>query len=393
MKKLIVSMSLLVPSVALGAGWSTVDQSVAAMGTGGAGAANAEDPGANTYNAAAGMMSPGLAASLGLVIAAPSLKASGEGFDVRSSDVSLPPHLHVRFTGEHFGVGASVTVPFGSRVEWPEDWAGRFDLRSANMQVIRASAFLSGRYDFVSVAVGPHFDSATLGFVRSIDFIDTEGTAAIETKANGIGVSASVFARPLDALDVGLSYASRTKLSFEGFADFDAPPEFSGRVQDGAISTAVTLPDRFRLGARYRPAQDWEVLADLELTLWSTIDRLDLDFASEDTDDIEQVRDWKTTVTPRIGARYSVLSFLDVRAGAYFDPSPVPSQTVGPGSPDSSRVGLTAGAGLALIEQVRVDLGYQLVLFTGADGTNESEDTVYYDGAVHLVGASIAARL
>ncbi|MEQ9496087.1 MAG: outer membrane protein transport protein [Deltaproteobacteria bacterium] len=393
MKKYIVTSLLLFPGVALGAGWSTTDQSVAAMGAGGAGAANAEDPGANTYNAAAGMMSPGLAASLGVVIAAPSLSATGDGFSAKSGDVSLPPHLHVRFMGERFGIGASVTVPFGSQIEWPEDWEGRFDLRSAQMRVVRASAFLSGRYEFLSFAVGPHFDTAKLGFVRSIDFVDTEGTAAIETQANGIGVSASVFARPFAALDVGLSYASRTKLSFEGFADFDAPPEFSGRVQDGAISTSVTLPDRFRLGARYRPATDWEVLADLELTLWSTVDRLDLDFASEDTDDIEQLRNWKTTLTPRVGARYAVLDFLDVRAGAYFDPSPVPSQTVGPGSPDSSRVGLTAGAGLKLIEQVRVDLGYQFVLFTGSDGTSESTSTVQYDGAVHLVGASVAARL
>lgn len=388
MNRATLLLALFLPNVALAAGWSTVDQSVAAMATGGAGAANAEDPAANTYNAAAGMMAPGLAASVGVVLATPSLSASGEGFEANSSNVSTPPHLHARYMGEHFGLGASLTVPFGSKVHWPDDWERRFELRTADVQVVRVSAFLATRFDFVSIAVGPHYDVGSLGFVRSIDFVDTEGTASIETRATGFGVSASIFARPRDDIDLGLSYTSRTTLDFDGYADFDAPPEFSGRLQDGAIRTSVTLPDRFRLGARWRPTTAWEVLADLDLTLWNTIDALDLDFESEDTDDLLQPRDWRATLTPRAGVRFSALSFLDLRAGAYFDPSPVPASTVGPGSPDSSRIGLTLGAGLALAEAVRVDLGYQLVRFTGAEAAD-----IRYGGTVHLVGASVAARL
>lgn len=393
MKRAVLLSLFLVPTPAFGAGWSTVDQSVQAMATGGAGAANPNDPGANTYNAAAGMMAPGLSASLGIVLAAPSLSANGDGIDVSTSGLSTPPHVHARFTGEHFGVGASLTVPFGSNVEWPEDWAGRFVLRSARVRVLRTSAFVSGRFGNYAIAVGPHFDSGSLSLTRSIDFIDTEGSTSIETTASGVGLSAAIFARPFDALDVGLSYASRTKLGFDGYADFSAPPEFSGRVEDTPVTANVTLPDRFRLGARWRATDDLAVLADLELTLWNTFDALTFDFASEITDDVVQRRDWSTTVTPRAGVVWSALPYLDVRGGFYVDPTPVPSATVGPSSPDSTRIGLTAGAGLEIVEQVGLDLGYQLVVFTGSDAEADALPAVSYGGVVHVLGASLAARL
>jgi long-chain fatty acid transport protein len=261
------------------------------------------------------------------------------------------------------------------------------------MQVLRTSAFVGARFGDYSVAVGPHFDAGTLAFDRAIDFIAEEGFASIETKATGIGVSASVFGRPLPAVDVGFSYASRTKLAFDGFADFTAPPEFSGTVEDSAVRADVTLPDRFRLGARWRATDDLAVLADVELTLWNTVDALRLDFDSDVTDDIVQPRDWSATVTPRAGVVWSALPYVDVRGGLYVDPSPVPNATVGPSSPDSTRVGLTAGAGLALIDEVGIDLGYQLVVFTGADAEGESMPGIRYGGVVHLLGASLSARL
>jgi long-chain fatty acid transport protein len=385
--------ALFVPFSAHAAGWSTAERSVTAMATGGAGAARSDDPGANTYNAAAGLFLPGLSASAGIMVAAPILNASAEGLDEGARGVSTPPLLHLRWAGESFGLGASFSVPFGSQVVWPKTWAGRFELQEARLQVLRTEAFAGGHIGPVSFAVGPFLDIARLSFVRAIDFVDAEGTTSIETTAKGFGAQASVFVRALDSLDFGLSYQSRSKLRFSGWADFSVPPEFSQKAADQRLHTELMLPDRFRFGALYRISEDLELLADLELVLWSTVDELALDFEAEATTDQIQRRDWKTTVAPRIGAAWRAIDFLTLRAGFFVDPSPVPKSTVGPSSPDSTRVGLTLGAGADIYAGFGVDVGYQLLIFTGAESESGEMAGVRYGGTAHLFGAALRLAL
>lgn len=385
---------LFLPISAYAAGWSTADRSVEAMGTGGAGAARADDPAANVYNAAAGLMQPGLAASAGLIVAAPRLDAEGDGFTTGTdAGVSTPPLAHLRWSGEHFGLGASFSVPFGSQVVWPGDWAGRFDLVEARLRVLRTEAFVGGRFGPISFAAGPYFDVARLSFVKALDFVQTEGRTSIETTATGFGGQASLFYRPMDDLDLGLSYQSRTKLSFDGWADFDVPVEVAQRASDQRIGTELVLPDRFRLGALYRITDSVEVTADLEIVLWSTVKELALDFESEATTDQIQPRNWHTTVTPRVGAAWRLLDFLTLRGGFFVDPSPVPAATVGASSPDSTRVGLSAGAGAELYEGIGLDLAYQLLLFTGAEAESGEMAGVRYGGVAHLFGAALRVTL
>ncbi len=380
---------LFVPGAASAAGWSTADRSVTAMATGGAGAARTDDPGANAYNPAAGLFRPGLAAAAGVVIAAPILDATADGLDAGARGVVTPPLLHLRWAGESFGLGASFSVPFGTQVVWPDGWAGRFELQQAHVQVFRTEAFAGGRLGPVSFAAGAFVDVARLSFLRALDFVDTEGSTSIETRAHGFGGEASVFVRAFDALDLGLSYQSRSRLAFSGWADFSVPPEFSAKAADQRLTTRVTLPDRFRLGALYRVTDTVEVVADLELVLWSTIDQLALDFENEETTDQVQPRNWKTTVAPRLGASWRALDFLTLRAGFFVDPSPVPRSTVGPASPDSTRIGLTAGAGLEIYGGLGLDLGYQLLLFTGQEAESGEMAGVRYGGQVHLFGAAL----
>lgn len=394
MNRVVFLAILLSPLTAHAAGWSTTDRSIQAMGTGGAGAARTEDPAANVYNAAAGLMQPGLSASAGLVVAAPRLSAEGDGFTSGTDrGVSTPPLAHLRWSGEHFGLGASFSVPFGSEVVWPGDWAGRFDLIEARLRVLRTEAFVGGRIGPVSFAAGAYVDVAQLSFVRALDFVQTEGRTSIETTANGFGGQASIFYRPIDDLDLGFSYQSRTKLSFDGWADFTVPAEVAQRAGDQRIATTLVLPDRFRLGALYRITEDVEVAADLEIVLWNTVDELALDFASEATEDQIQPRDWRTTVTPRIGAAWRLVDFLTLRGGLFVDPTPVPAATVGPSSPDSTRVGLSAGAGAELYQGIGLDLAYQLLVFTGAEAKSGEMAGVRYGGVAHLFGAALRVAL
>lgn len=386
--------SLFFATPAFAAGLSSTDRSVVAMGSGGTGAARADDPGANVYNPAAGVTVPGLTLGVGTLIAAPRLNADGGAW--RSSTAggaSVPPHVHARWSNETFGFGASLTVPFGSEVRWPDDWARRFDLIAAQVRVLRLSGFGAYKIGDLSFAAGPFVDFGTLELQRAIDFIEAEGKTQIDTHARGFGVLAAVYWRANAELALGVSYQSRSRLNLEGYADFSVPPELRGRAGDGAVSAKMTMPDRLTLGASYHVADNFDLYADLELLVWSTMDELRLDFAQENMDDVTQRRDWRATVSPRIGASYLANDWLTLRGGLFLDPSPVPVETLNPSSPDSTRVGLALGAGAEVVRGLGVDLGYQLLIFTGATSEAEGLQGVSFGGTAHLVGLSLRYRL
>jgi long-chain fatty acid transport protein len=391
-KSAIALLSLFLSSSVYAAGLSTADRSVVAMGTGGAAVARADDPGANVYNPASVVFAPGLELSLGALLAAPKLEASGESWTAATAGgASVPPHLHLRYATDTFALGASFTVPFGSEVRWPDDWERRFDVVSARLKVLRVSGFGAYKFGSISVAAGPFVDFGSLALDRAIDFIDAEGKTSIETHSTSLGALAAVFFRATEELDLGLSYQSRSSLSLTGYADFDVPPELRGKASDQAVNAKLMLPDRLTAGALYRVNEELDLAFDLEVLLWSTVDELRIDFANEDMTDVSQRRDWSATVTPRIGATYRALSWLELRGGAFLDPSPVPEETVGPSSPDSTRIGLTLGAG-AEYKGFAFDLGYQLLMFTGSTSKAEDLEGVSFGGSAHLVGLSLGYR-
>jgi long-chain fatty acid transport protein len=385
------ALLLSAPAVAAAAGWTTADRSVVAMGAGGTGAARPEDPGAAAYNPGAALAQPGLRATVGLVVANPGITAGASGGDASTSGVSTPPLAHVAWANDRFGLGASLTVPFGSRIRWPEGWAGRFALTEARVQDLRTTVYGGVRLGPVVVAAGGFFDVAELSFARNLDFIAAEGSARVDTSGTGFGGVAGIYGGHGD-WSGGLSYQSRSKLAFEGWADFETPPELSRSARDQPVRTTVTLPDRLVLGAAWRGLADLTVSADLELTLWSTVDALVVTFEDEAMAPLEDQRRWRTTVTPRLGATYQALDFLVARAGLFVDPTPVPSATAGPSSPDSTRVGLSVGAGLSPLSWLTVDLAYQLVVFTGQTGENPGLPGAEYGGLAHLFGAAVAIK-
>jgi hypothetical protein len=119
----------------------------------------------------------------------------------------------------------------------------------------------------------------------------------VDTSGTGFGGVAGIYGGHGD-WSGGLSYQSRSKLAFEGWADFETPPELSRSARDQPVRTTVTLPDRLVLGAAWRGLADLTVSADLELTLWSTVDALVVTFEDEAMAPLEDQRRWRTTVTP-----------------------------------------------------------------------------------------------
>ena len=162
-------------------------------------------------------------------------------------------------------------------------------------------------------------------------------------------------------------------------------------LPDQGGSASITLPDIITAGVMARPRGDLALTFDANLVLWSTYDRIDINFQT--APDRAIVSNGRNTVTLRGGADWTFPARwpgLHLRGGLIYDRGAIPSTNLGPGLPDADRIDVAAGAGYGR-GHFRGDLGYLLVVFLPADSTTGQEGPVgTYRTIAHLIGVTVA---
>ncbi|MBA3392266.1 MAG: outer membrane protein transport protein [Deltaproteobacteria bacterium] len=333
------------PRGASAGGFAVGEQTAVSAGTGNAGVARDDDPGAAWHVPAALADGKGLRLDASLIVARPSLEAralDGSWSETNEGAWATPPHLNVSFARDRWAAGISLGVPFGSGVTWPGDWQGQYEIVQTQLQVFRAAPFFAWSFGKLRASAGFHVDAGRLQIARDLDFIDVEGDVAIDMSGRGVGVDAALYYQAMPALSFGLAYRGRTRMALSGGANFTAPDAFAGKVPDQNAKSELVLPDQIVAGTRY-DFGTYAALLDVELTMWSTHARTTVDFAHEATPDVMQENGWRNTLSVRTGGEWT-RGRLVLRHGAYYDQSPAPRDRLAPSSPDSTRIGLTAGA-------------------------------------------------
>jgi len=394
--KTFIALSLAATSVAHAGGLAVGEQNAVSAGTGGAGAARDDDPGAAWHIPAALADGGGLRLGLSLALARPMLQARGASAMGSTDDSwtadsegrwSTPPHLDASYAHGRFAAGISVGVPFGGGVTWPATWPGATESVQTQLQVFRAAPFAAYRLGKLRVSAGVHIDAGRLQIQRNLDFIDTQGDVRLDMDGRGVGVDAAAYVQARPDLGLGLTYRGRTTIRFHGNANFTAPDAFAGKTPDQTASTTMTLPDVLVLGAHYRRGAV-RAVADLEYANWSVNRRTTVAFANASTPEAVQQNDWHDTVTVRAGAEY-LRDALTLRGGAYFDPSPVPTDRLSPSSPDASRLGLTAGASYRVTPAWSADVFAEHMWLLRRETTNVETMPASYGGTAIVLGAGV----
>jgi long-chain fatty acid transport protein len=372
------------------AGFQLAPQSARAQATGSAATARDEDPGAAWYNPAALADGAGVRFGVGLLAARPALTARGsDGSWSTDNEASwaTPPNLALSYAQGAWAAGLSLGVPFGSGVTWPSDWPGRHELMRTQLTVFRAAPFFAWSFGPVRISAGVHLDAGRLELQRDLDFIDTDGDVRMDMSDTGFGVDAAAFWQGPGGVAVGISYKGRTTLSLDGGANFTAPAAFSEKIVDQNVATTLTLPDRVALGVALRRGRFTGFL-DAELVRWSVRESTTIDFAEPQTTDVVQMNDWHDTWAVRGGVEHT-RGRLALRGGAYWDPSPVPSATLSPSSPDANRLGLTVGAGWQLGDTWSVDVAFEHMQLLERGSSGDEFLAARYGGSAELLSLGL----
>lgn len=392
MSRLVTITTLaLTASTAWAGGLGVGEQNAVSSGTGGAGAARTDDPGAAWYAPAALADGGGLRLGLSLALARPALEARGaDGMPWTTENErgwSTPPHLDASFAQGRWAAGVAIGVPFGGGVTWPAAWAGASEIIASELMVVRTAPFAAYRFGKLRVSAGVHLDAARLQLHRGLDFIDVDGDVRLDLDGRGWGVDAAAYYQATPELGVALAFRSRSRIALGGNANFTAPEAFADKTPDQTASTTMTMPDVLVLGAHWKRGP-LAAVADLEYANWSVNERTEIAFANASTPSALQQNDWHDTVAVRAGGEYTEGAFT-TRAGAYLDPSPVPADRLSPTSPDATRVGLTLGASYQVGRAWSADVFAEHMWLLRRDTTSTETMPASYGGTAIVLGAGV----
>lgn len=337
----------------------------------------------------------------------------GDYSEKTDNPLSTPVYAYAGFkVYDNFAAGIALTTPYGSSLKWPKDWRGSnliqdialksyviqptfsykicdrlsigvgLDLAVGNVKLSRA-LFSPSEFQMLGTGIEmnpnipPSVKDPVVQTIREIDGA-VPVAATLDGKAKvRVGYNVGVMFDASEKVTLGLSYRSRIKMKVKsGEAELNYAslkierlftqlgqlnPEIAvPPLNEGTFKAELPLPSNTTLGVSYRPTDRWEVAFDLQYVGWNAYDSLNVQFTQNVLNgySIKAEKDYKNTVIARVGGRYSATERLDVRAGIYFDQSPIRSGNYNPETPGMNKMGFSTGLTFEPVQNFQIDFAF-----------------------------------
>lgn len=304
---------------------------------------------------------------------------------------------------ERVVMGLGVYAPYGLGSSWPGEWEGRYQSTEAELQVIAINPALALRLgERLHLGVGLRYLISSARIARKIDtglllYSQSGGNPAlqptianpaydsdftIDGDAEGWQFACGGLYKLEERLTLGASFISGTEMTYTGRADFthsaawdavalapglSAGDQLAQALPDQPGEARLNLPWHLNLAAHARLTPAWDLSLDGQYTAWSVYEDITIDLAEQEPTVSE--RNWSDSWALRLGISYQLGDGFCLRAGALYDRSPVPDQTIDPQLPDSDRVGLGIGCGWERAG-LHLDAAYLYLRFFGTEKNN-----------------------
>ncbi len=303
------------------------------------------------------------------------------------SPVGTPLYLYASYKATDwlsFGIG--VYTPYGSTVSYEDDWAGSHLVNNIDLQAIYIQPTVSVKVnEYLSFGGGPIYVTGGVNFNRNLNrtLTDLDGNRSeVTIDAQGVsawGYTASAMFSPTKNFRIGATYRSEIILDAEdGEADFQNIPNSPlTPFADTTFDASLPLPAEMTVGLSYEFCEKWLFAFDYNRAFWDVYESLDIDFANPNVPDSENLRNYKNASTYRFGLQYKATDMFTLRAGYYFDESPVQDGYFAPETPRNDSDGYTAGLSFNVGKKLAIDASFLYLKFKE---TNASYDFYLENG-------------
>ena len=388
MKKILLSTLFLgSTSLAFAGGFQLNLQGLRQLAMGGGGAAHPWDVSTLFYNPAGLSQLNGIQAYAGVIGVSPTIKyvqtpTGGYSYETKSQ-LFTPFNVYVGGPikkDSKIGVGIGVYTPFGSGTKWPDDWEGRYLSQEIELQSFFVQPTLSYKInDMISVGAGfiYAFGDVKLRQALPVQFLDgSDGAASLKGNGNGLGYNLGLHVKPINDLEVGLTYRSKVNMKVNsGDAVFTVPSSLGSAFPNTDFSATLPLPSVLSLGLAYKINTKLMVQADVNYVSWKAYDTLSFDYATNtpQLQDTHTPRLYQNKAAFRLGAHYQITKSFEGMIGGAYDPSPIKDGFVSPELPDANRIAGMIGVAVQPISKVSILAVVEYV-------TSEKRDGIFLPG-------------
>ncbi len=295
------------------------------------------------------------------------------------SPVGTPFYLYGSYKAtDWLAVGLGVYTPYGSAVEYQQDWAGSHLVNNIELRAIFIQPTVSIKIaDEFSIGGGPIYVSGSVNFNRNLSrtLSDLDGNRSnVTIDASGItawGYTIGAMFNPTDNFRIGVNYRSEIILDAEdGTAEFENIPNSPlTPFADTAVAASLPMPAELTVGLSYEFCEKWLFAFDYNRGFWDVYNSLDIDFADPNIPDSQNQRNYKNASIVRFGLQYEATDTFTLRAGYYFDESPVQDGFFAPETPRNDSNGYTAGLTFNVSDRIQIDASFLYLHFKEVDAS------------------------
>jgi long-chain fatty acid transport protein len=425
---LIVAAALSAMSVgAQASGYRFGSQSVAGQGTADANGAEANDASTIFYNPAGLSRLEGTQISAGATVVVPhstykdtgsthftGAPTGGTAADGYAPDAVAAPSLYIsKKLNDQWAVGLGMFVPYGAKLDYGNNWNGRYALSNIKLEAITLNPSVSwklNQHHAFGFGIDAEHMKAELG-----QAVDVPGSIAALSSGAGaaqgallikqiaaLGGNPALLKTAGDAhgsndgqdwgwgfnlgylftLDentrFGLAYRSSVSHQLKGSTVWDFSQVTTDPIVNKVLAAAshkvnsaalvsLRTPETLSANVFHQFDSKWAGMADVTFSRHNRMGDLDIQFpgTGEGNEVIRQ--QWKNTVRVSLGGNYAYNENLTLRAGVAYDESPVKSaELTHPALPDSDRMQYSFGANWKLSPRSSIDLAYSFLDFKDA---------------------------
>lgn len=258
-----------------------------------------------------------------------------------------------------FSIGLGVYTPFGTGIEWADDWTGRFMVRKMQLRTTFFQPTLSYMItDDISVGAGFIYAMGSFDHNRALPFYDnngTEGLTELSGKSSGVGYNLGVHIRANDIVQFGVNYRSQVNMKVkDGYARFNVPASISESYINTSFESIMPMPQVLSVGMGIDVSETVTLQLDANYTGWAAYDSLRIDYKdnSGDIQDEQIAKRYTNTLSVRAGVNYEFSDKVAGMLGAAYEPSPVREGYLNPELPDAQRLMASAGLSFQIFKRL-----------------------------------------
>lgn len=296
-------------------------------------------------------------------------------WEAETKNMGTPFSVYATYKlNDWFTAGIAVYTPYGSSVEWDQDWQGSHLVNNIDLQAIFFQPTVSVRIgEHFSLGGGPIYASGSVNFNRNVDRSTTNADGertdlTIESKGiSAWGYTAGFMFNPTDKLRIGMNYRSEIIMEArDGDATFN---DFPTVAPTTTFNADLPLPAELTVGLSYKFTDKFLMAFDYNRAMWSVYENLNVDFTNPALPDSNNPRNYKNSSTYRVGMQYAANDKFTFRAGWYFDESPVQDGYFAPETPRNDSMGYTGGLTYQLNSKLGIDFSFLYLHFDEVDNS------------------------